>query len=50
MSDDDFIQDWLTERHIEDVEAIVPDMAGAARGKVVPAAKFGKGTMKMPEV
>jgi glutamine synthetase len=49
VSDDDFIQDWLTERHIEDVEAIVPDMAGAARGKVVPAAKFGKGTMKMPE-
>ena len=49
MSDDDLIQDWLTERHIEDVEAIVPDMAGAARGKVVPAAKFGKATMKMPE-
>ena len=49
MSDDDIIQDWLTERHIEDVEAIVPDMAGAARGKVVPASKFGKATMKMPE-
>ena len=49
MSDDDLILDWLTERHIEDVEAIVPDMAGAARGKVVPAAKFGKATMKMPE-
>jgi glutamine synthetase len=49
VSDDDLLQDWLTERDIEDVEAIVPDMAGAARGKVVPAAKFGKGTMKMPE-
>ena len=49
VSDDDLIQDWLTDRHIEDVEAIVPDMAGAARGKVVPAAKFGKATMKMPE-
>jgi len=49
VSEDDLIQDWLTERHIEDVEAIVPDMAGAARGKVVPAAKFGKATMKMPE-
>jgi glutamine synthetase len=46
---DDLLQDWLTARHIEDVEAIVPDMAGAARGKVVPAAKFGKGDMKMPE-
>ena len=49
VSDDDLIQDWLTKRNIEDVEAIVPDMAGAARGKVVPAAKFGKATMKMPE-
>ena len=49
VSDDDLIQDWLTERNIEDVEAIVPDMAGAARGKVVPAAKFGNATMKMPE-
>lgn len=46
---DDLLQNWLTERQIEDVEAIVPDMAGAARGKVVPAAKFGKGDMKMPE-
>ncbi|MGB5629812.1 MAG: glutamine synthetase family protein, partial [Woeseiaceae bacterium] len=49
MSDDDLIQKWLVERHIEDVEAIVPDMAGAARGKVMPAAKFGRGEMKMPE-
>jgi len=49
VSDDNLVQDWLTEHHIEDVEAIVPDMAGAARGKVMPAAKFGKGDMKMPE-
>src|SRR5210317_568999 len=49
VSDDNLLQDWLTEHHIEDVEAIVPDMAGAARGKVMPAAKFGKGDMKMPE-
>ena len=49
VSDDDLIQDWLNKRTIEDVDAIVPDMAGAARGKVVPAAKFGKATMKMPE-
>ena len=42
-------QSWLTERGIEDVEAFVPDMAGSARGKVVPADKFGSGRMKMPE-
>jgi glutamine synthetase len=49
VSDEDLLQKWLTQNNIEDVEAIVPDMAGAARGKVVPAAKFGKGDMKMPE-
>ncbi len=27
----------------------MPDMAGSARGKVVPANKFGSGEMKMPE-
>ena len=27
----------------------MPDMAGSARGKVVPADKFGSGQMKMPE-
>ena len=49
MTQDDVFESWLTERSIEDVEAFVPDMAGSARGKVVPAAKFGKGRMKMPE-
>jgi len=46
---DDVFQTWLKERQIEDVEAFVPDMAGSARGKVVPADKFGSGKMKMPE-
>ncbi len=49
VSDEDLLQKWLTQNNIEDVEAIVPDMAGAARGKVVTAAKFGKGDLKMPE-
>lgn len=49
MSKDEVFQSWLTERDIEDVEAMVPDMAGAARGKVLPADKFGEGEMKMPE-
>jgi glutamine synthetase len=46
---DDVFQPWLRERGIEDVEAFVPDMAGSARGKVLPANKFGAGSMKMPE-
>ena len=49
MSEYDDIQAWLTEHNIEDVEAFVPDMAGAARGKLIPAAKFGSGELKLPE-
>ncbi|HNP35321.1 MAG TPA: glutamine synthetase family protein [Woeseiaceae bacterium] len=49
MSEDDVFRKWFEQRRIEDVEAFVPDMAGAARGKVLPAEKFGVGTMKMPE-
>jgi glutamine synthetase len=49
VSEQDTIQAWLKEHNIADVEAFVPDMAGAARGKLIPAAKFGKGELKLPE-
>jgi glutamine synthetase len=49
VSEQDDIQAWLTEHEIQDVEAFVPDMAGAARGKLIPAAKFGTGELKLPE-
>ena len=49
VSKDDVFHAWFDERGIEDVEAFVPDMAGSARGKVVPSPKFGQGQMKMPE-
>ncbi|MEJ2298214.1 MAG: glutamine synthetase family protein [Woeseiaceae bacterium] len=49
MNDNDVFRSWFAEGNIEDVEAFVPDMAGSARGKVVPAGKFGGGEMKMPE-
>ena len=49
VSDKDLFGAWFGENGTDDVEAIVPDMAGSARGKVVPAAKFGDGRMKMPE-
>jgi len=49
VSKPDVIQSWLEERNIEDVEAFVPDMAGSARGKIIPADKFGSGEIKMPE-
>ena len=49
VSKGDVFQAWFQERDIEDVEAFVPDMAGSARGKIIPADKFGSGQIKMPE-
>lgn len=46
-------EDWLTERKIGEVECMVPDMAGIARGKILPAAKFLKSvrehSLRLPE-
>ena len=40
---------WLAERSIEDIECVVPDQAGVARGKMMPVQKFLAGpTMAMP--
>ena len=33
------IDAWLSEQNIDEVEALVPDMAGVARGKLMPARK-----------
>ena len=41
---------WLEQHGIEEVEGVVPDMAGVARGKFVPAEKFCKQEgMRLPE-
>ena len=40
---------WFEEHKVEDLEVLVPDMAGAARGKMIPVSSFGEGEMKMPE-
>ena len=34
------LQRWLKERRITEVECLVPDITGNARGKIIPAAKF----------
>jgi glutamine synthetase len=31
---------WLKQRHITEVECLVPDITGNARGKIIPASKF----------
>ena len=37
------IQQFFRDHGIQEVEAIVPDMAGIARGKILPASKYVKG-------
>ncbi|MDH2434194.1 glutamine synthetase [Pokkaliibacter plantistimulans] len=44
------IQDWFKENKIIEVEAIVPDVSGVARGKIVPAEKYSQENgMRLPE-
>ncbi|MEN3793127.1 glutamine synthetase family protein [Fulvimarina sp. MAC3] len=42
-------RDWLMARGIDDVECITPDLAGVARGKMMPAKKFvGNTSLALP--
>lgn len=47
------IEDFLKQHRIDEVECLLPDMAGIARGKILPAEKFIKGMsrngLRMPE-
>jgi len=47
------IENWLRENGITEVECLVPDLAGIARGKILPATKFldslEEGGMRLPE-
>ena len=38
----DAFRDWVGDRRIEEVECIVPDIAGISRGKAMPFAKFAR--------
>ena len=38
----DHFRDWLGDRRIEEVECIVPDIAGISRGKAMPFSKFAR--------
>ncbi|WP_068311948.1 glutamine synthetase family protein [Polycladidibacter hongkongensis] len=40
VDDIDAARTWLKHRNIADIECIVPDMAGVARGKMMPTEKF----------
>ena len=44
------MKDWIEQHEITEVECIVPDLAGAARGKIMPASKFtGTTALRMPQ-
>ncbi|MEE4144123.1 MAG: glutamine synthetase family protein [Halieaceae bacterium] len=44
------IKDWLKKHRISEVEVLVPDMTGSARGKFIPAHQFlGRGNPRLPE-
>jgi glutamine synthetase len=36
-----YMIEWMREHRITEVECIVPDMTGVARGKIVPKAQSG---------
>ena len=47
------LEEWLVENRITEVECIVPDMSGIARGKILPTNKFLGGiadqSLRLPE-
>lgn len=44
------LEKWLKERNITEVECIIPDFSGVARGKILPASKFWQEErLRLPE-
>ena len=45
------LKDWFQEQKITEVECIIPDLTGIARGKIMPADKFLRNEgLRMPEL
>lgn len=44
------LENWLNEKRVTEVECLVPDLTGVARGKILPRAKFTQDRgMRIPE-
>ncbi len=44
------IREWLRENRTDEVEGIIPDMTGIARGKIIPAEKYSEEAgLRLPE-
>src|SRR3954454_2142644 len=45
------LEEWLNERRVTEIECLVPDLTGVARGKILPREKFTEYRgMRLPEV
>ena len=44
------LENWFNERRVTEIECLVPDLTGVARGKILPRAKFTDDRgMRLPE-
>ena len=47
------VSKWLKDRRVTEVECVVPDLSGVARGKILPTGKFRQslkdGSLRLPE-
>ncbi|MGE5864176.1 MAG: glutamine synthetase, partial [Rhizobacter sp.] len=44
------LEQWLNDRHVTEIECLVPDLTGVARGKILPREKFTEDRgMRLPE-
>ena len=49
-SEQAYIRDWISSHGISEVECLVPDLTGNARGKIIPASKYcNELEMRIPE-
>ncbi len=50
INDEQQLKEWIKTNGITEIEALVPDMTGNARGKILPASKYlGSETTRLPE-
>src|SRR4029453_6478501 len=44
------VEQWLNERRVTEIECLVPDLTGVARGKILPRERFTEERgMRLPE-
>ncbi|MGB5247938.1 MAG: glutamine synthetase family protein [Woeseia sp.] len=50
IKNNDALKAWIKEHNVDEIEALVPDMTGNARGKIIPAYRFFNGEgVRLPE-